>query len=156
MNVIPYFHVWTATHVLQFSSETISFNFVWLSRNVLSLTIDLLPVSFYFIHYSYFVWTATPFRLFCWVELSHFSLYECHTCASSLCECHTIILVSITFTWTLRFVSLWVITDPFSFLPCVDCHTSFLKWKIHLFYLFFFLFGNITNLFITTFTFPMQ
>ena len=49
---------------------------------------------------------------------------------------HNYPCVSITFTWTLRFVSLWVITDPFSFLPCVDCHTSFLKWKIHLFYLF--------------------
>ena len=58
-----------------------------------------LFVFFYFIHYPYFIWTATPFWPFLWVELSQFSLFECHTCASpfSLCECykcHTNIFVS--------------------------------------------------------------
>ena len=57
---------------LQFSSETVPLNIVWLSHNALSLTMNLL-VSFYFICYSYFAWTATPFCLFLWVELSHFS-----------------------------------------------------------------------------------
>ena len=104
------FNVWTATNVLQFSSGTVSLNFVWLLQNSLSLTINLI-VSFSFIHYRYFVWTATPLFLFsewnCPTLLcvnvtkmpcvsSPLSLCECHTCASSfsLCECHTNILVS--------------------------------------------------------------
>ena len=116
------FNVWTATHILQFSSGTVLHNFVWLSHNALSLTINLLIVSFSFIHYPYFVWTTTPFCLFsewnCPTLLfvnvtqlpcvsSPLSLCECHTCAPpfSLCECHTNILVSITFMWTLHFVS---------------------------------------------------
>ena len=91
---------------------------LWLPRNGLSLTINLF-VSFYFIHYPYFVWTTTRFCLFFWVEL---------------CECHTYILVS---PFLLSGHSTFeVITDPFSFWPCVDCHTSFLKWKIHVSYLF--------------------
>ena len=57
------FNVWTATNVLQFSSGTVSLNFVWLLQNSLSLTINLI-VSFSFIHYRYFVWTATPLFLF--------------------------------------------------------------------------------------------
>ena len=40
--------------------------------------------------------------------------------------------ISIISKWTLHFVSFWVITDPFFFLSCVDCHTSFIKWKLHL------------------------
>ena len=68
-------------------------------------------VSFSFIHYPYFVWTATPFCLFpkwsCPTLLclsitqiscvsSPLPLCECHTCASPfpLCECDTNILVS--------------------------------------------------------------
>ena len=106
VNVTPYFHVWTATHVLQFSSGTVPLNFVWLSHNVYSFTINLLFVSFSFMHYPYFVWTVTPFPLFsewnCPTLLcvnvtqipcvsSPLSFCECHTCASpfSLCECHT-------------------------------------------------------------------
>ena len=141
MNVTLFFHVWTATHILQFSSGTVPLNFFWLSRNALSLTTNLL-VSFYFVHYPCFVWTTTPFCLFFWVELSHFSL----------CECHTNILVfPLLLSGQSTFVSFWVITDPFLFLSCVDCHASFLKWKLHLCYLTSFLsFGNITNLFITT------
>ena len=108
----PLFNVSTTTHVLQFCSGTVPLNFAWLSHNALSLTVNLLIVSFSFIHYPYFVWTATPFCLFsewnCPTLLcvnvtqmpcvsSHWSLCECHTCASlfSLCKCHTNILVSL-------------------------------------------------------------
>ena len=35
VNVMPYFHVWTSTHVLQFPSGTVPLNFVWLSHNAL-------------------------------------------------------------------------------------------------------------------------
>ena len=90
----PLFNVWTATHDLQFSSGTVPLNFAWLSHDALSLTINLLIVSFSFIHYRYFVWTATLFCLF--------SEWKCPTllcvivtqmlCESSplsLCECHT-------------------------------------------------------------------
>ena len=111
VNVTPYFHVWTATHVLQFSSGTVPCNSVWLSHNTLLLTMNLLIVSFPFIHYPYFVWTATSFCLFsewnCATLLcvnvtqipcvsSPLPLCECHTCASpfSLRECHTNIVVS--------------------------------------------------------------
>ena len=111
VNVTPYFHVWTATHVLQFSSGTIPLNSVWLSHNTLSLTMNLLIVSFTFIHHPYFVWTATSFCLSsewnCATVLcmnvtqipcvsSPLPLCKCHTCASpfSLCECHTNIVVS--------------------------------------------------------------
>ena len=107
----PLSNVRTATHVLQFSSGTVPLNFVWLSHNALSLTINLLIVSFSFIHYPCFVSTATPFCLFsewnCPTLLcvnvtqmpcvsSPLSLCECHPCASSfsLCECHTNIHVS--------------------------------------------------------------
>ena len=83
------FHVWTVTRILQFPSETVQFNFVWLPHDALSLTTNHL-VSFYFIHYPYFLWTATTFRLSFWVELSHLSLCECHT---------NILRVSIIFAW---------------------------------------------------------
>ena len=154
VNITSYFRVCTATHVLQFSSGTVSLNFVWLSHNALSLSINLLIVAFYLIHYPYFVWTAAPFCLFFWVKLFHPSLCEFHTntlCIFSLMfvsmshmrvsiffvwMSHKYLCVSITFKWTLHFVSFYIITDPFSFLPCVNCHTSFLKWKIHLTYLF--------------------
>ena len=93
-----YYHVWTAANALQFSSGTILLNFVWLSHNALSLTINLFIVSFSFKNYPCFVWTATPFCLFsewnCPTLLcvnvtqmlcvsSPLSLCECHTCVSS-------------------------------------------------------------------------
>ena len=79
-------------------------------HNAFSLTINFLIVPFSFIHYPYFVWSATPFCLFsewnCPTLLcvnitqipclySPLSLCDCHTCPSpfSLCECHTNILV---------------------------------------------------------------
>ena len=43
---MSFFHVGTATHILQFSRGTFPLNFVWLSHNALSLTINLL-VAFY-------------------------------------------------------------------------------------------------------------
>ena len=98
-------------------------------------------VSFNFIHYPSFVWTATPFYLFFWVELYHFSLCECH--ADIQC-------VSVTSKWTLHYVSFWVITIPFSFLSCVD---YFISWTSHFLNesstcpTSFLTFGNITNLF---------
>ena len=172
MNLNLYFQVLTATHFLQFSIGTVPLNFVWLSRNAFSLTINLLIVSSYFIHYPYFVWTDTPFCFFFWVELSHFlcenvtripcvssplSLCECHTCASpfSLRECHTNILVSPLLlsgratlfpfrSWLIHSRSNLVWTATPHFLnEKSTCPTSFLS------------FGNITNLFITTFIFPM-
>ena len=122
-------------------------------------------------HYPYFMWTSTPFCLFFWVELSHFlcvnvtqisclsqlSLCECLTCASpfSLCECHTNILVSplllsrqstfLTFRSLLthsRSYFIWTATPHF-LNEKSTCPTSFLS------------FGNITNIFITTFIFKM-
>ena len=140
MNFSLFFHVWTATDILQFSRGTVSRNFVWLSHSDLSLTTNLL-VSFCFIQYPYLVWTATSFFLFFWVKLPHFSLCECHTnvlCVSIIFVwmSHRYPCVSITSKWILHYVSFWVITDPFSFLSCVDCQTSFLKWKLHLSYLF--------------------
>ena len=108
----PLLNVRAATQVLQFSSGSAALNFMWLSHNTLSLTINFLIVSFSFIHYPYFVLNATPFCVFsewnCPTLLcvnvtqissvsSPLSLCECHTCASSfsLCECHTNILVSL-------------------------------------------------------------
>ena len=125
----PLFNVWTATHVLQFSSGTVPLHFVWLSHTALSLTINLLIVSFSFIYYPYF-WTATPFCLFSeWNS----SLCECHT--NALCTLSLIFVrmshmrvsiffvwmsheypcVSLTFKWTRHVVSFQVMTDPFSF-----------------------------------------
>ena len=103
----PLFNVWTATHDLQFSSGTVPLNFVWLSHDALSLTINLLIVSFSFIHYRYFVWTATLFCLF--------SEWNCPTllCVNVIHAClhffvwmsHEYPCVSIIFKWTLHFVS---------------------------------------------------
>ena len=172
VNVTPYFHVWTATHVLQFSSGTVPRNSVWLSHNTLLLTMNLLIVLFPFIHYPYFVWTATSFCLFsewnCATLLcvnvtqipcvfSPLSLCEFHTCASpfSLCECHTNILVSQlllsghstlfpfrSYLTRSRSYLVWT-TTPHFLNEKSSCPTSFLS------------FGNITNLFITIFLFPM-
>ena len=50
----PVFNVWNATHFLQFSSGNVPLNFEWLSHDALSLTINLLIVSFSFIRYPYF------------------------------------------------------------------------------------------------------
>ena len=168
----PLFNVWTATHVLQFSSGTVPLNFVWLSHDALSLTINLLIVSFSFIHYRYFVWTATLFCLFsewnCPTLLcvnvtqmpcvsSPLSLCECHTYASpfSLCESHANILVpplllsghSTLFSfrsWQTHSRSNLVWTAKPHFLnEKFTRATSFLSSD------------NITNLFIITFIFPM-
>ena len=172
VNGTPYFHVWTTTHVLQFSSGTVPLNFVWLSHNALSLTINLLIVSFSFIHYPYFVWTDTPFCLFsewnCPTLLcvnvtqmpcvsSPLSLCECHTCASpfSLCECHTNILVSP--------LLLSGLSTLFPFRSWLTHSHSNLVWAATPHFLnkkftratSFFSFDNITNLFITTFIFLM-
>ena len=136
----------------QFPSRNSRVNFVWLSHNALLLTVNLL-VSFYFINSPYFVWTATPFCLFFLMELSHFCLCECYTnimCVSIISVWMSHMRVSIFFVWvshrypcifitskwTLHFVSFWIISDPFSLLSCVDYHTSFFKWKLHLLYLF--------------------
>ena len=167
----PLFNMWTTTHVLQFSSGTVPLHFVWLSHTALSLTINLLIVSFSFIYYPYF-WTATPFCLFsewnCPTLLcvnvtqmlcvpSPLSLWECHTCASpfSLRECHTNILVSPLLlsgratlfpfrSWLIHSRSNLVWTATPHFLnETFTCATSFLS------------FDNITNSFITTFLFPI-
>ena len=141
----PLFNVWTATHVLQFSSGTVPLNFVWLSHNALSLTINLLIVSFSFIHYPYFVWTDTPFCLFFWLELSHFSLCECHTyifVSPLLLSWHSILFPFRSAMTHSRSYLVWTATPHF-LNEKSTCPTSFLS------------FGNITNLFITTFIFPM-
>ena len=168
----PLFNVWTATHVLQFFSGTVPLNVVWLPHSALSLTIKLLIASFSFIHYPYFVWTATSFCLFSeWnyptllcvnvtqilCVSSPLSLCEYHTWASSfsLCEGHTNILVSPFLlsghstlfpfrSWLTHSRSNLVWTATPHFLnETFTCATSFLS------------FDNITNLFITTFIFPM-
>ena len=162
--------MWTATHVFQFSSGTVPLNFVWLSHNALSLTINLLTVYFYFKHYPYFVWTVTPFfsisernsPTFLCVNItqipcvsSPLPLCECHTCASpfSLSECHTNILVSPLLlsgystlfpfrSWLTHSRSYFVWTATPHFLNEKSTSpTSFLS------------FGKTTNLFITTFIF---
>ena len=126
-------------------------NFVWLLHNALSLTISLLAF-FYFILYPY-LYGLTQLFAFFWVELSHFSLYECHInilCVSIIFVwmshkrvsiffvwmSHKYPCVSITSNWTLHFVSFWVLREPFLFLSCVHCHILFLTWKILLLYLF--------------------
>ena len=114
-----------------------------------------LFVFFYFIHYPYFIWTATPFWPFLWVELSQFSLFECHTCASpfSLCECykcHTNIFASPLLLSGHSFCFLLGNNWPILILTLCGLHVLFLKWKIHL--PTSFLSFGITNLFITTFT----
>ena len=154
------------------SSGTVPLNFVWLSHSALSFTINLFIVSFSFIHYPYLVWTATPFCLLsewnCATLLcvnvtqipcvfSPLSLCEFHTCASpfSLCECHTNILVSQlllsgrstlfpfrSYLTRSRSYLVWT-TTPHFLNEKSSCPTSFLS------------FGNITNLFITIFLFPM-
>ena len=119
----PLFNVWTATHDLQFSSGTVPLNFVWLSHDALSLTINLLIVFFSFIRYPYFCVHCHTFLPLFWVELSHSSLCECHTnalCVLSLIfvwmshmrvsiffvwMSHEYPCDSITFKWTLHFVS---------------------------------------------------
>ena len=78
VNVNLFFHMWTATHTLQFSSRTVLLNFVWLSHNALSLATSLLVFFYFIIHHTSFVWNATPLCLFFWAELSHFYLCECH------------------------------------------------------------------------------
>ena len=111
-----YYHVWTAANALQFSSRTIVLNFLWLSHNALSLTINLFIVSLSFKNYPCFVWTAAPFCLFSewncptlfsfthfvWMSykypvcpLSYLCVNATHVRLQfSLCECHTNILVS--------------------------------------------------------------
>ena len=88
-----------------------------------------------------------------WEELSHFSLCKYHTNIPCVCiifvsmshmrvsifivwMSYKYYCVSITSKWTLHFVSFCVLTDPFLFLSCMDCHISFLTWKILLSYLF--------------------
>ena len=107
----PLFNVWTATHVLQFSSVTAPLNFVWLWHNDLSLTINLLTVSFSLIHYPYFVKTATLFCLF--------SEWNCPTllcvnvtqmpCVSSpicLCKCHIPLCFLLGHDWPILVLTL--------------------------------------------------
>ena len=40
-----FFHLWSATHILQFSSGNCPLNFVWLSHSALSLLFSLLKLS---------------------------------------------------------------------------------------------------------------
>ena len=65
------------THVLKFSSGNVPLNFVWLSHDALSLTINVLIVFFSFI-ILILCELQHLFPLF-WVELSHTSLSEFHT-----------------------------------------------------------------------------
>ena len=55
----PLFNAWTPIHVLQFSSGTVLLNFVWLSHNALSLTINLL--SFPFLSYITLILCGVPY-----------------------------------------------------------------------------------------------
>ena len=168
----PLFNVWTATHVLHFSSGTAPLNFVWPSHNALSLTINLLIVSFSFIRYPYFCVDCHTFFPLFWVELSHSSLCECHTNALrvlslifvwmshmrvfiSLCECHTNILVSpllLSGHSTLFPFRSWLTHSRSNLVWTATPH--FLKEKFTR-ATSFLSFDNITNLFITTFIFPM-
>ena len=131
--------------------------------------INYKPPYFLLFHtYSSFVWTAKLFCLFFWVELSHFSLSKCH--ANILCVsiimgvnvtharlnflCVNVTQISLPFH-SLLSVSFYVITDPFLFLSCVDCHTSFFLDKKSTCPTSFLGFGNMAKLFITTFIFQM-
>ena len=109
---------------------------------------ELPHISFNFlVELFYLILCDCQTMLFHYYKPFHFLLFHtlplhcvgCHTflsplsewnCLTFLCECHANILVLITSTWTLYFVSIWVITDPYFFFSCVDCHTS-PKWKFH-------------------------
>ena len=82
---LPFFHVWTTSHILQLSSETVPLSFLWPSHHALSLTINFL-ISFYFIHYPNNIYPVCLLYVLC----------KCHTYVSpfSLCECHMNILSS--------------------------------------------------------------
>ena len=150
----PLFSVWIATHVLQFFSGTVPLNFVWLSQNALFINYKPAHCFLCFHTLLLFCVDCNIFLSFFWVELSHSSLCECHKNALRVLSLifvwmshirvfiffvwmsHKYPCVSITFKWTLHFVSFLCMADLFSFEPCVDCHTSFLKGKIHPCYLF--------------------
>ena len=155
MNVTLFFHVWAATHILKLSSGTVPLNFVWLSRNVLSFFLKLQTSLFPFLLYitlmlcgllqliasfserNWSTFLCDNVTQISWVSL--LSLCECHMCASpfSLCECKINIRVSpLLLSGHSTFFFFWVITDSFSFLSCVDYHTSFLNWTLNLSYLF--------------------
>ena len=168
----PLFNVWTATHVLQFSSGTVPLSFVWLPHNALSLTINLLIVSF-FSYITLILLCGLPDlclfserncpTLLC-VNVtqmpcvsSPLSLCEYYTCTSrfSLCECHRNIFVSpllLSGHSTLFLFRSWLTHSRSNLVWTATPHflnekftraTSFLS------------FDNITNLFMTTCIFPM-
>ena len=155
MNVTPYFYLWTATHVLQFSSITVPLNFVWLPHNALSLIINLV-----FLSYITLILCGLAHLFFSFLSgtfPSPLSLCECHTCASpfSLCECHTNILVSpllLSGHSTLFPFRSWLTHSRSNLVWAATPH--FLK-KNYTRATSFLSFDNITNLFTTTFIFPM-
>ena len=161
-----FFHVLTATHILQFSSGIVPLNFVWLWHNVLSFFFSdttKLFVSFQFIHYPCFVdchiflplflsgtvpeWNCLCVNVTQISCVSPLSLGEYHTCVS-IFFCSNVTKISMYLHY-FYFVSFWVIVEPFSFLSYVGCYISF----------FFYRensncppsFGNITNLFLALF-----
>ena len=137
-----FFHVLTATHILQFSSGIVPLNFVWLWHNVLSFffsdTTNLF-VSFQFIHYPCFVdchiflplflsgtvpeWNCLCVNVTQISCVSPLSLGEYHTCVS-IFFCSNVTKISMYLHY-FYFVSFWVIVEPFSFLSYVDCYISF-------------------------------
>ena len=120
-----FFHVCIATYILQFSTGTVPLSLCDCHTMLLhELQTSFLP----FISYITLLLCGLPqFLLFLKGTVSLFFVWM-----SNKYPC-----VSIISQWTLHFVSFWVITDPLLFLSCVHWHTSFLKWKLHLLYLFF-------------------
>ena len=123
------------SHLSLHNCHTVLFHFFWNYKPPCFLLFHRLPLCFLdcYTILCFFLSGTFPF-----------SLYECHT--NILCNsiifvkisqmCLPIFFkwmslknscVSITSKWTLHFASFWVITDTWSFLSCVHCHTSFLK-----------------------------
>ena len=100
LNVTPYFHVWTATHALQFSSETVPVAQCSFINHkppycfLLFHTLTLFCVDCHTFLPLFPTFLSLNVRQIPYVS-SPLSLCECHTCESpfSLCECHTNILV---------------------------------------------------------------
>ena len=87
LNVTLFFHEWTATHILQFSSPTVPLNFVWLSHNVLLFFLKLQTSLFPFISYVTDICCAdcrTFSPLFLSATAPPFFLWASHKCPECL------------------------------------------------------------------------
>ena len=134
-------------HLIFYDFQTMNFHFFWNYQPLCFLLFHTLPLFYLDCHtfLALFVSGTDPV-FFVWMSRMCVSIFFVWMLQMS----HKYLCVSITSKWTLLFVSFWVITDPFSFLPCVDCTSYFLNEKSTC--PTSFLSFGITNLFIATFT----